>query len=377
MNSSLRSLCLISLTFACGVANAAFTQNTYLSVSGSIIEPDSDRNVQEKSIGWRLGLAKSISSRVLLELQVSTNDYDQDPNEFSQLSAGVDANILLFNNERLHPYIVVGAGLQRSESNLAASETQNGYADLGIGLFHQLAPNGLSMKFDMRARRDFYDDPNPGQTDYDDFIVNIGLSFPLGKNSNTPAFEPTVASSDQDIDGVDDASDYCPNTAANAAVDVNGCSKKQLGLTAIIDSDKDSVADDADNCPGTPADQVADIYGCSREQYSAAEPAPEPVTTAPPALEIPAQRTITFHTGTATADAAGKETMTQIAKELVNRQHVRGDITGGGGNSESLNKARAQTVYKYMQRFGVPNSRISIKSVDAWAAQTVVNFQAR
>lgn len=376
MNSSLRSLCFITLTVACGIANAAFTQNTYLSFSGSIIEPDNSRNIEDQSIGWRIGLTKSINSRLLLEFQVSGNDYDEDPNEFSQYSAGVDANILFLNNERLHPFFIAGAGLQRSDSNLAGSETQNAYVDLGIGVFHQLKPNGLSMKFDMRARRDFYDDPNPGETDYDDFIVNVGLSFPIGKPSNEPQFEP-AESNDEDNDGVNNTNDYCPNTEANAAVDVNGCSKKQLGLTTIVDSDEDGVADDSDNCPNTAKNQVADIYGCSREQYSAIEPAPEPVTAAPPVLEIPAQRTITFHAGTAQADSAGKETMSQIAKELVNREYVRGEIVGGGGNSESLNKARAQTVYKYMQRFGVPNSRISIKSVDAWAAQTVVHFQAR
>lgn len=61
---------------------------------------------------------------------------------------------------------------------------------------------------------------------------------------------------DADGDGVADARDACPGTAAGAEVDAQGCSAAQR------DSDGDGVNDAADACPGTPAGVAVDASGC-------------------------------------------------------------------------------------------------------------------
>ncbi len=61
---------------------------------------------------------------------------------------------------------------------------------------------------------------------------------------------------DSDSDGVYDLSDACPDTAANATVDVDGCAPYQL------DSDGDEVPDDVDICPDTPQGAQVDAQGC-------------------------------------------------------------------------------------------------------------------
>ncbi|HEV8718948.1 MAG TPA: thrombospondin type 3 repeat-containing protein [Candidatus Binatia bacterium] len=66
------------------------------------------------------------------------------------------------------------------------------------------------------------------------------------------AIAESVVSADSDNDGVPDATDQCPGTAAGAPVDANGCSQAQ------VDQDRDGVCDPgktstfctgSDNCP--------------------------------------------------------------------------------------------------------------------------------
>lgn len=70
-----------------------------------------------------------------------------------------------------------------------------------------------------------------------------------------PAPAPVVAAppADSDKDGVIDANDKCPGTAAGVAVDAKGCP---------LDSDKDGIIDGNDNCPGTAAGVAVDAKGC-------------------------------------------------------------------------------------------------------------------
>jgi hypothetical protein len=69
--------------------------------------------------------------------------------------------------------------------------------------------------------------------------------------------------SDADGDGVPDASDNCPGTAAGAGVDSKGCSAAQ---NKPPDADGDGVPDSADTCPGTAPGATVDTKGCSAAQ---------------------------------------------------------------------------------------------------------------
>jgi RHS repeat-associated protein len=65
---------------------------------------------------------------------------------------------------------------------------------------------------------------------------------------------------DTDLDGVNDEADQCPNTERNVAVNTAGCASNQL------DTDNDSVNDDSDQCPLTEPGYSVDVYGCAINQ---------------------------------------------------------------------------------------------------------------
>ena len=97
---------------------------------------------------------------------------------------------------------------------------------------------------------------------------------------------------DQDLDGIEDSLDQCPDTPAGESVDANGCGQTQLdddndgvvnffdecpetpegatvdsrGCVAIADEDLDGVGDDEDQCPGTPLGDTVDENGCGQTQ---------------------------------------------------------------------------------------------------------------
>jgi OmpA-OmpF porin, OOP family len=60
---------------------------------------------------------------------------------------------------------------------------------------------------------------------------------------------------DSDHDGISDARDHCPGTAARAAIEVDpiGCPR---------DTDNDGFADYRDKCPGTSQGASVDAIGC-------------------------------------------------------------------------------------------------------------------
>ena len=96
---------------------------------------------------------------------------------------------------------------------------------------------------------------------------------------------------DDDLDLVSNADDLCPNTTSGEVVDADGCSETQRqtdsdgdGIldpeddcpntlngsiidsngcaTYQLDSDEDGVMDDVDQCPGTPLGAAIDLFGC-------------------------------------------------------------------------------------------------------------------
>lgn len=100
-------------------------------------------------------------------------------------------------------------------------------------------------------------DPNPndGPTgDLDgDGVANNADNCPTLANSNQADFDADglgdACDPDDDNDGVMDANDLCPNTAAGTQVNAAGCP----------DADGDGVADTADNCPNSQNADQADF----------------------------------------------------------------------------------------------------------------------
>ena len=77
------------------------------------------------------------------------------------------------------------------------------------------------------------------------------LSWTQGGGGGGFSYQRSTPFQDDDLDGVSNALDNCPNTPSGETVDVNGCSNSQK------DPDNDGVFGNADNCPSTAnADQL-------------------------------------------------------------------------------------------------------------------------
>ena len=100
----------------------------------------------------------------------------------------------------------------------------------------------------------------------DDDIDGVPNSLDLCPN--TPGYEGHLvdldgcspSQKDTDEDGVNDAQDQCPGTTDLATVDSVGCSDEER------DSDGDGVSDSQDQCPDTPMGDNVDLNGCGESQ---------------------------------------------------------------------------------------------------------------
>lgn len=336
------------LVMTCSASYAAFTDQTLLSIGLTVADADNDRGgvtADNSGFGLTLGVAKKLNSRLMLGVQSSYIKYDDDSgNQLEQTNAGIDLTTLLRKGGNVSPYVVIGAGYQRSELAPSGEKAQNAYADLGLGFFHKLNEFGLMFKADARLRRDFFDDSSKGTTDYDDVIFNIGVSIPLGQRSDAPSYEPMAEPqpfNDQDTDGVEDTQDHCPNTEADAAVDVNGCSDSQNG-------------------------------------YVTDTPAPAPA----PSVAVPAnqhsEHNVAFQPNSSKPTQGGAKTLDDIVRTLLHRRELVADISAGASANQSsqLSMQRAKAMREWLYKQGVSGDRIIINS-QAMATDNDLNGMVR
>lgn len=149
--------------------------------------------------------------------------------------------------DRVVPFLLVGAGYATSHTGgtPVPNYLARGAADLGLGLLVNLGNpraylrlQARDVMFRERAQAEFSNH----------FAVTAGLQLALGGKHK-----------DQDLDGVTDWYDRCPNTPIGARVDARGCP---------IDSDGDGVFDGIDKCPSTPKGCTVDKLGCPADADS-------------------------------------------------------------------------------------------------------------
>ena len=159
--------------------------------------------------------------------------------EFSWL--GMDLRWSLRDpSEAVTPYLLTGFGFGRSNDREVVNIARKGSPSVGAGIILAIPGQerlGLRLQVrDVMLRE-------PGATSFSNHIgITAGLQMSFRGKSK-----------DQDLDGVRNWLDKCPDTPIGAKVDATGCP---------VDSDKDGVFDGLDKCEGTPAGARVNKDGC-------------------------------------------------------------------------------------------------------------------
>ncbi len=174
---------------------------------------------------------------------------------------------------------------------------------------------------------------------------------------------------DSDNDGVADGIDRCANTLAGVQVDANGCA---------LDADKDGVADSRDQCPGTLAGALVDSKGCevqkdtdndgivdANDQCAGTAPGTVVDKTGCKLKEDIKIENVQFETGTAVLSAASQDILDNVARTLIDNEHLNFEVAGHTDNTGAyqanvdLSNARAQSVRQYLIDRGVGSDRLT------------------
>lgn len=276
---------LIALGVLLAAAGAARADLTF-TPSATYTTADSRKN-SDNEIGYNLSLGYRFSPAIAVELvhgrTESTLHGGTKKHSISQILAsgqsldtsdsrlGLDAYYAFMPENKLSPYVLLGAGEARYKThapkvmpNGSRNYTEN-YADPyvngAIGAFYRIN-DSISLRGEYRL---------VFQTDealYDNMAL-LGVQFATGAAAVAAVVAPqpepeqapveqqavVVAPVDTDADGVADASDKCPSTPAGVQVDGNGCP---------FDDDADGVPNYLDKCSGTSAGVVVDEKGCDK-----------------------------------------------------------------------------------------------------------------
>ena len=213
-----------------------------ISGAGGIYTPDARARVKTgpaytATIGWRVLPQFSIDGSALWA--PSESDERQADVNFSAF--GLDARYDVRPADgHMVPYFVGGFALGTSHTGgITPAALQRGTPSLGLGVLVNAFHQRSYLKFEVR-------DVLFREREQDEFGSNIaataGLVLVIGGKEK-----------DQDLDGVRDWLDKCPNTPLGAKVDPQGCP---------IDTDGDSVYDGIDTCLATPKGCTVDKNGC-------------------------------------------------------------------------------------------------------------------
>jgi outer membrane protein OmpA-like peptidoglycan-associated protein len=196
-----------------------------------------DSPVFNVSGGWRWSDAVTFEA-AWLRAAAKLDQPGEEKHDWSYTS--VDALWMMRDpSERTTPYLLAGFGLGRSLDNTHGI-LRGGAPSLGIGFRYNLAGNPRTY-LRLQARDVMFRERNSQQ-----FSQHVAVTAAL-----TWVFKGRVK--DQDLDGVRNWLDQCPNTPLGAKVDVKGCP---------IDTDGDGVFDGIDQCVGTPKGCKVDAKGC-------------------------------------------------------------------------------------------------------------------
>lgn len=375
MQPSTRSALLAALLAGLTSQASAVDDRWYLSPMLGYVKPD-DKLGADESAALGLGLGKAVSERWNVELGVWGSNLDRDTGkDVDLLGVGVDALYFFNRNADWSPYAVMGLGMFHSDH-----PGDKGYhlgASAGLGIAKALS-NDMSLRADARYRAMETDMPGAGST-LGDWLVNIGLTIPLGPKPAARPAKPAVAMSeapaappesqaakpvvavtpaatpaatpmaapvapapaqaapaDSDADGVADSLDKCPATPAGRKVNAEGCEP---------DSDGDGVVDALDQCADTPKGDKVDAKGCT-------------------VLEPIVLKGVNFDSDSARLRPESTPVLDKAAETLKRYPHISVEVAGHTDSThtdthnQKLSEERAKSVCDYFIQKGIEAQRL-------------------
>ncbi len=324
------------LTCAASTVRAAEAMPTrnqvFVSGVGALIRSS---EFDDTDLGYGGGVGWAISDRWAIEgLYLRA---EPESGTFSTRAESGWLNLLYMLREdggAFKPYLTLGAGRTDYSSTPPELEEFEREYNAGIGFFRHMGGR-MSFRGDLRAVYS-YDSKK-----LEPFAM-LGLTLSLGptKSEAAPVMLAAAASVDSDGDGVDDGPDRCPNTAANATVDADGCE---------LDDDRDGVVNSKDQCPDTEAGARVDEHGC----YVMLE---ETVTF---------DLYLEFPSNAAEIQPTHADQIRQVAAFLREYPQTRAEIEGHTDNTgtaeynQLLSEQRAQAVADELVSLGVSEARLA------------------
>ncbi len=260
-------LALLTLIFAALCAAPAAAQIAghpfELSAGAGVFHYDARDHMKDGpaftgSLGWRFMPYLSLEGQATYGPSKSTVTGNEVDRTF--LYAGLDGRWNLRPADgHIVPFLLTGFGYANSRISYGGvavpavigypvgekpiGDLARGSGNLGAGVAWTL---GSSQRTFLRLQvRDFFFRERERTEFSNHFSATIGLMYVFkGKEK------------DQDLDGVRDWLDKCPNTPIGAKVDRNGCP---------LDGDGDGVYDGLDKCPDTPKGCTVDPNGCQAD----------------------------------------------------------------------------------------------------------------
>jgi len=344
--------CCLCCLFAFSIASADVRQ------PGITITPFAGGYIfegNEMYEGWPLyglGLGYRLNENLSVELQLSYGDFDINPYEsdpdhdkiyLNGYKATLDVAYDILPDFIIVPYVTAGIGAMVLDYDREDEDPDYGIDNNNIAVFHY----GGGIRYALTDQIDFradvrhsltFDEKDNEKIAYDHFnnmMATAGFTVALAKSTSSC---PKL--SDQDMDGVPDSVDQCPNTEANVAVGMNGCPN---------DSDNDGVNDFQDKCPNTEAGVFVDATGCKKLESK----------------EIRLDLKVSFAPGKADIAASSMDqikAVAEIMKENANSTAVieaHTDSQGSESYNLDLSQKRANMVVYYLNnRFGIEKKRL-------------------
>ena len=342
------SALMLTHSISINAAEAA-ENNWYFSPMLSYIAADSDR-LADDDFGIQLGFGKKVADQWNLEISavVDSLDFEAGSGEYKQKGLMVDGLYFFDRETDMQTYAVVGAGVMSTD--IGVTDSTNPMINVGIGIMQQISDSGMKFRADIRYRMDMDDESISSEDEFNDVLLNVGLTIPFGSEKQSkPVQKASVVSiKDTDNDGVTDQNDKCPASAAGVMVDSRGCEVIKKAEVINNDKDNDGVLNSKDQCPSTAKGVNVDTKGCELQQSFVL-------------------KGVNFVTGSAELTESSKQVLDEVAATLIKNDGVNVEVAGytdsrgNAGLNQRLSQSRAESVKAYLVTAGASNEQMTAK----------------